>query len=240
MMLTYAAQMRGLLADHDTPTGLIWEMWVEMIKQAPNIVPQPQPAAPPPFTAYAQDLPERHDGERAFRFYLIFNLHPDELSHRTVRDGLLHIGGADITDVSRALGFGNFAWWVTVEPTQREDITIRLPVRDCTDTASVCADGRPLSEGLSRTVLGPDSSVTSMPNTPAAGGPVIEGSPVVGETLTAATTGIIDADGMTGAVFAFKRGFARLNGRVRRDLVATRRGLLRRAGSCERNRLRDG
>ena len=27
MMLTYAAQMRGLLADHDTPTGLIWEMW---------------------------------------------------------------------------------------------------------------------------------------------------------------------------------------------------------------------
>ena len=28
MMLTYAAQMRGLLADHDTPTGLIWEMWV--------------------------------------------------------------------------------------------------------------------------------------------------------------------------------------------------------------------
>ena len=121
---------------------------LEMIKQAPNIVLQPQPAAPPPpFTAYARGLPERHDGERAFSFYLIFNLHPDELSHRTVRDGLLHIGGADITDVSRALSFGNFAWWVTVEPTQRGDITIRLPVRDCTDTASVCADGRPLSEG---------------------------------------------------------------------------------------------
>ena len=28
MMFTYAAQMRGLLADHDTSTGLIWEMWV--------------------------------------------------------------------------------------------------------------------------------------------------------------------------------------------------------------------
>ena len=93
---------------------------------------------------------------------------------------------------------------MTVEPTQRGDITIRLPVRDYTDTASVCADGRPLSEGLSRTVPGPDSSVTSMRNTPAAGGPVIEGSPVVSETLTATTTGIIDADGMTGAVFAFK------------------------------------
>ena len=29
MMLTYAAQIRGLLADYDTPTGLIWEMWAK-------------------------------------------------------------------------------------------------------------------------------------------------------------------------------------------------------------------
>ena len=26
-MLTYAAQLRGLLADYDTPMRLIWEMW---------------------------------------------------------------------------------------------------------------------------------------------------------------------------------------------------------------------
>ena len=174
---------------------------LEMIKQAPSIVPPATPTAQAPFTAHFILLPERHDGEKAFEFYLVFNDVPDELSHRTVRDGLLHVGGADITDVSR---IASFVWTVTVEPTQRGDITIQLPVRDCTDTASVCADGRPLSEGLSRTVPGPDSSVTSMRNTPAAGGPVIEGSPVVGETLTATTTGIIDADGMTGAVFAFK------------------------------------
>ena len=178
---------------------------LEMIKQAPSIVPLATPTAQAPFTAHFLGLPERHDGEKAFEFYLVFNDVPDELSHRTVRDGLLHVGGADITDVSRIAGYSeNLAWTVTVEATQRGDITIQLPVRDCTDTASVCADGRPLSEGLSRTVPGPDSSVTSMPNTPAAGGPVIEGSPVVGETLTATTTGIIDADGMTGAVFAFK------------------------------------
>ena len=178
---------------------------LEMIKQAPSIVPLATPTAQAPFTAHFLGLPERHDGEKAFEFYLVFNDVPDELSHRTVRYGLLHVGGADITDVSRIAGYSeNLAWTVTVEPTQRGDITIQLPVRDCTDTASVCADGRPLSEGLSRTVPGPDSSVTSMRNTPAAGGPVIEGSPVVGETLTATTTGIIDADGMTGAVFAFK------------------------------------
>ena len=178
---------------------------LEMIKQAPSIVPPATPTAQAPFTAHFLGLPERHDGEKAFEFYLVFNDVPDELSHRTVRDGLLHVGGADITDVSRIAGCSeNLAWTVTVESTQRGDITIQLPVRDCTDTASVCADGRPLSEGLSWTVPGPDSSVTSMRNTPAAGGPVIEGSPVVGETLTATTTGIIDADGMTGAVFAFK------------------------------------
>ena len=28
MRLTHTAKMRGLLADYDTPTGLIWEMWV--------------------------------------------------------------------------------------------------------------------------------------------------------------------------------------------------------------------
>ena len=27
MRLTHTAKMRGLLADYDTPTGLIWEMW---------------------------------------------------------------------------------------------------------------------------------------------------------------------------------------------------------------------
>ena len=32
MMLTYAAQMRGLLADYDTPTGLIWEMWDQILR----------------------------------------------------------------------------------------------------------------------------------------------------------------------------------------------------------------
>jgi hypothetical protein len=29
MMLMYAAQVGGVLADYDTPAGLIWEMWVK-------------------------------------------------------------------------------------------------------------------------------------------------------------------------------------------------------------------
>ena len=117
-------------------------------------------------------------------------------------DGLLRIGGADIA-VVRLLSPYTF-WIVTVEPTQRGDITIRLPRRECTDVGSVCADGRPLSEGLSETVPGPDSRVTSNRNSPATGSPAIEGSPVVGQALTATSTGIADEDGMMGAVFAYQ------------------------------------
>ena len=182
---------------------------LELIRQAPDIVPQPpapepKPPAPPipPFAAQFLVLPERHDGEKDFFFWLFFNQQPDELGRRTVWDGLLRIGGADIA-VVRLLTPYTF-WIVTVEPTQRGDITIRLPRRECTDVGSVCADGRPLSEGLSETVPGPDSRVTSNRNSPATGSPAIEGSPVVGQALTATSTGIADEDGMMGAVFAYQ------------------------------------
>ncbi len=182
---------------------------LELIRQAPDIVPQPpapepKPPAPPipPFAAQFLVLPERHDGEKDFFFWLFFNQQPDELGRRTVWDGLLHIAGADIA-VVRLLTPYTF-WIVTVEPTQRGDITIRLPRRECTEVGSVCADGRPLSKGLSETVPGPDSRVTSNRNSPATGSPAIEGSPVVGQALTATSTGIADEDGMMGAVFAYQ------------------------------------
>ena len=72
---------------------------LELIRQAPDIVPQPptpepKPPAPPipPFAAQFLVLPERHDGEKDFFFWLFFNQQPDELGRRTVWDGLLRIG----------------------------------------------------------------------------------------------------------------------------------------------------
>ena len=44
----------------------------------------------------------------------------------------------------------------------------------------------------------------TQPNTPAAGSPTITGTAQVGETLTADTTGISDADGLTGTVFTYQ------------------------------------
>ena len=180
---------------------------LEMIRQAPDIAPQPPtpelnpPSPSPPFAAFTLSLPDRHDGRKGFSFFLVFNQQPDELGRRTVWDGLLHIGGAEFTV---ELFSSYYFWSVRVEPTQRGDIAIRLPRRECTDVGSVCADGRPLSEGLSETVPGPDSRVTSNRNSPATGSPAIEGSPVVGQALTATSTGIADEDGMMDAVFAYR------------------------------------
>ena len=56
-------------------------------------------------------------------------------------------------------------------------------------------------ETLTSTATG---SVAARPNSPATGAPTISGTAQVGETLTADTTGIADADGLTGATFAYQ------------------------------------
>ena len=48
------------------------------------------------------------------------------------------------------------------------------------------------------------AAVTAKPNTPATGAPTISGTPQVGETLTADTTGIADADGPTNPSFSYQ------------------------------------
>ena len=50
----------------------------------------------------------------------------------------------------------------------------------------------------------PTAAVEANPNTPAIGLPTISGKAQVGETLTADTSGIEDADGMTGAAFSYQ------------------------------------
>ena len=47
-------------------------------------------------------------------------------------------------------------------------------------------------------------AVTAKPNSPATGAPAITGTAQVGETLTASTSGISDADGLNGASFSYQ------------------------------------
>ena len=77
-------------------------------------------------------------------------------------------------------------------------MTVALPVTtDCAIAGAICTgDGRMLSNRLEFHV--------AAPNTPATGQPSITGAARVGETLTAATSGIADADGMDDATFTYR------------------------------------
>ena len=48
------------------------------------------------------------------------------------------------------------------------------------------------------------ATVAAAPNSPATGAPAVTGTALVGETLTADTTGIADADGLSGATFTYQ------------------------------------
>ena len=59
-------------------------------------------------------------------------------------------------------------------------------------------------EQLTSAVTGAVAAAPPPPNTPATGAPTITGTAEVGETLTADTTGIADADGLGNAAFAYQ------------------------------------
>ena len=62
----------------------------------------------------------------------------------------------------------------------------------------------PQNQRRSQHRLPPQNQPTPEPNTPATGAPAISGTAQVGETLTADTSGISDADGLDDAVFSYQ------------------------------------
>ena len=92
-------------------------------------------------------------------------------------------------------------WEITVEPDSDADVTVVLPITgDCGSEGAVCtSDGTKLSNRSELSVPGPAAA-----NSPATGAPTISGTAQVGETLTVDTSGIDDADGMSGAVFSYQ------------------------------------
>ena len=148
-------------------------------------------------TASAHDVPGSHDGSTVFTFELRFseNFH---LSYKTLRDHAFTVTGGEVTGARRLAPPSNIGWEIQVEPDGDGAATIVLPVTtDCTAEGAICTeDGRMLSGGLLLVVPGP--------NTPATGLPTITGTAQVGDTLTAVTTAIEDADGLDSAAFSYQ------------------------------------
>ena len=155
----------------------------------------------PPLTATFHDEPSSHDGSAAFTFELRFSEAPtDSFSYTTVRNHAFAVTEGSVSNVRRLEAGKNVKWEITVTPDSDADVTIAVnATTDCSAEGAICtSDGGKLSGGLELVVPGPQE------NSAATGAPTIGGTAQVGETLTANTTGIADADGLANASFTYQ------------------------------------
>ena len=103
------------------------------------------------------------------------------------------------------------AWIFFLDPGGSGDIVFSLVTGRPCDSGGICTeDGEMLSGGVQVTLPGPeeegepDNPEPDDPNSPATGAPAISGTPQVGETLTADTSGIADADGLTKVSYSYQ------------------------------------
>ncbi len=169
-----------------------------------------------PLTASFSNVPSSHDGSGSFTFNIVFS-EQVWIGTGFPRAQLLVVTGGTVTGahwLDRRTG----RWAVTIQPDGGRDIVITLPkdrycVADLYDSirqddlvpGAPCAAGnRPLTNEPTATVTGPPPMEDATENTPAEGAPRIQGNPAVGETLSADTTVISDADGLNNAVFEYQ------------------------------------
>ena len=159
-------------------------------------VPLGDRATAPP-TGYFGDFPAEHDvaEDISFRVYFIEGV---TATADVLRDHVLAVSGGAVSGVEAASVEGR-TWEVTVTPDERAPITITITADlDCDLVSAVCtADRRRLFNPMELTVA-------AKPNHQPTGAPIVSGQSHAGETLTVDTSTIADADGMTGASFAYQ------------------------------------
>ena len=180
-----------------------------------NITPQ---SSVQPLTAQFTNMPSSHDGRTRFTFDIEFS-EPVWIGDGLARDDMLEItGGTVISAPWKDRRTDKFI--VHVRPDTQGDIVIVLPghrachgivgsYREVPDpvAGAPCAVGsRVLTNEPTVTIPGPSSPAQQqvVENTPAEGEPRIDGSPEVGQTLSADTTAIADADGLEEVVFQYQ------------------------------------
>ena len=179
-----------------------------------NITPQ---SSVQPLTAQFTNMPSSHDGRTRFTFDIEFS-EPVWTGDGLARDDMLEItGGTVISAPWKDRRTDKFI--VHVRPDTQGDIVIVLPghrachgivgsYREVPDpvAGAPCAVGsRVLTNEPTVTIPGPSSPAQQVvENTPAEGEPQINGIPESGQTLSADTTAIADADGLENVVFQYQ------------------------------------
>ena len=163
-------------------------------------------AAPVPLTASRPDSrfqSARHNGaDDRPQVIVAFSLAVASFEKTTPS---LSLTGAAVRSVRQHEEDGlDNAWIFFLDPDGSDDIVFSLVTGRPCDSGGICTeDGGMLSGGVQVTLPGPeeegepDNPEPDDTNSPATGAPTISGTPQVGETLTADTSGIADADGLT-------------------------------------------
>ena len=198
----------------DTEGNHVFTSKRDWLKEVANETPR---SSLQPLTASFSNVPSSHDGSGSFTFNIGFS-EPVWIGTGFPRAHLLVVTGGTVTS-AHWLARRTDEWAVTIRPDGGGDIVITLPkdrycVADLDDSirqedlvaGAPCAAGnRPLTNEPTATVTGTSSEQhDATENTPAEGAPRIDGDPAVGETLSADTTGISDADGLNQAVFEYR------------------------------------
>ena len=149
-------------------------------------------------------LPGQHDGSSTFSFEIYFSEEP-VLGFEDVRDHVLDVTNGDVASVRRTTPGSNIRWEITVQPDGNDEVTLLLPITaNCGDEGAVCTGSeKKLLIGAVVFVRGPAASQEqTAANSPATGNPAVTGTARVGQTLSADTSGIADADGLQNATFS--------------------------------------
>ena len=150
-----------------------------------------------PVTGNFRYIPSVHDGSEDFSFRIYFS-EGVATTVEAIQDHVLTIAGGTVSSV-KAVGSESRIWAISVTPDSRDTVTIKIEADlDCHLVGAVCAaDSRRLFNRM-------ELKVPMMSNSSPTGSPIISGTVEVGETLTADTSGISDADGLTGATFSYQ------------------------------------
>ncbi len=106
-------------------------------------------------TASFREVPVSHDGATAFKLELRFSGVPSGLNAKRDAASVLEVTGGSVTEARQTEAGANPVWEVTVTPAGAGGVTVRVPVRACSETHAVCIGGQPLGEAAETAVPGP-------------------------------------------------------------------------------------
>ena len=158
-----------------------------------------------PLTATFLNPPASHDGVNAYTLRIEFNQEV-EISPNDLRDHALAARGGTVRCVKR-VDDSKDLFDVDVSPDGDGPVTVSLgpTPTDCTARGAVCtANGVSLAMPVAANVPGPSTRRSRSVNSAATGAPSISGVARVGETLTADTSNIADADGLTNVSYDYQ------------------------------------